>query len=328
MRTPSFWKEKDSFLAKSLFLPSKIFEMMARINAKIQKNREYSPKLTVICVGNVTVGGAGKTPIAIAIAKMLLNEQKKVAFLSRGYKGRLDKVVVDSNFHTASDVGDEPLLLCNSAPVIVSKNRAEGAKIAEKMGIDFLIMDDGFQNFTIRKDISILVFDGVFGIGNGLILPAGPMREKLDNALARADFVVISNEDKTGLGKIITKPILKGEVQASEKKLETLKKKRLLAFAGIGRPEKFLETLEKNCLDIVSFLPYPDHYCYKEKDLNYIFKKASEQNAEIITTSKDWVKIPKNFQSNIDYLPIDFYFKDDTVLLKEIIGFDKHFTQK
>ncbi|OPZ76530.1 MAG: Tetraacyldisaccharide 4'-kinase [Alphaproteobacteria bacterium ADurb.Bin438] len=282
--------------------------------------KTYNSKLKIICVGNVVVGGSGKTPIAIKIAKILIGQGFKVAFLSRGYKGKLDKVLVDDKKHSSKDVGDEPLLLCKIAPVVISKNRGEGAKIAEENGFEYLIMDDGFQNFTLKKDISILVFDGSYGVGNKKLLPAGPLREDLDKALLRADFAIVSGKDKVGIKDLLKNKIeiLKGEIIPDYQVLENLKNKKVIGFAGIGRPLKFYDTLKQNGIEVVDFISFPDHHDYNEKDMDFIFKKAYPYGASVVTTTKDYVKIPLSYKENISFLPIEFSFFDDTKLLKAI----------
>ena len=307
MRTPDFWKRR-SFVARLLLPFSKIYAYFSFEHQKRQRKTMYNSRLKVVCVGNIVAGGSGKTPVAIEIAKILKDKGKKVVFLSRGYGGKLDNTVVDCRKHDYSDVGDEPLLLAAVAPVVIARNRGSGAMIAERMGAEYLIMDDGFQNQTLHKDISLLVFDGGIGIGNGYTLPAGPLRDDVDTALKRADFAIISGRDMSGIGKLLSGriKILNGSVYPSVGK--QIENGRWVAFAGIGRPEKFRETLIDLKIDLADFRSYPDHYPYTDADIKGILALAEKFSAKVITTAKDMVKIPAMYRNQIESLPIDFHF--------------------
>ena len=257
----------------------------------------------VICIGNLTAGGTGKTPVAISVAKILKEYGYNPAFVSRGYGGVLQGVMVNSKIHTAKDVGDEPLILAREAPVSINANRYLAAQKAIDNGADMIIMDDGYQNPGLKKDISIVVFDGGFGIGNGRPIPSGPMREYLETGLLRADAAMIIGDDLFNLSQKIKKiPVFYGRVEPIKPKKITNKK--VVAFAGIGRPEKFYKSLSEIGFDVMETFDFPDHHYYNTKELNNIIFKAQKYRADIYTTEKDFVKIPRELQANFKVLEI------------------------
>ena len=198
MKAPLFWQKKN--ILSFLFAPlSWLYQFISQ--RRIKKTKPYTSTLPVICVGNITAGGTGKTPLALFLAEHLRHKGKKVHFLTRGYKGKLDGVKVNLEKHNASDVGDEALLLAKKAPTWVFSNRAKGAQTIEKTNADLIIMDDGFQNPTLKKTISFVVFDGKDGIGNGKVIPSGPLREPFSKGLKRANAVIITGDDLTHLAK-------------------------------------------------------------------------------------------------------------------------------
>ncbi|MBR5598864.1 MAG: tetraacyldisaccharide 4'-kinase [Alphaproteobacteria bacterium] len=303
MRTPSFWKTNN--LTTTLLAPfSQIYGYITQY--RIKNTTPYQSSTYVICVGNITAGGVGKTPISIALAKKYKQEGKKVFFLTRGYKGKLKNILVDLNKHTPAQTGDEARLLAQTAPTIISPNRKDGAKLAEKLGAEIIIMDDGFQNPSLKKDESILVFDGSYGIGNGKIIPSGPLRETLETGLKRATSVIIMGEDKTNLKSQITIPCYQGTIIPDVLELDN---KNVLAFAGIGHPQKFYETLQKLGYNLIKTKDFEDHHTYTTDELNDLKKYAEENNAYLITTEKDYVKIPKEYHKDIYCLKIKATWK-------------------
>jgi len=302
------------------FIRSLLFPLGWLYHFSVQLRRffvcAYRSSVPVICVGNITVGGTGKTPLVLYLAKYLQSNRKKVHILSRGYKGRLSYVQVDPVKHSSKDVGDEPFMLAQSGfTVWVGSNRARLAKMAEKAGADVLLMDDGFQNPTLKQDYSILVFDGGRGLGNGHCLPAGNLREFLSTAEYYADASIIMGDDVTGLSGRLSLPVFHGHVEPVSK-LDL--KKIYIAFAGIGRPAKFFDTLHGLGLQVIETLSYPDHYEYNEEDLQRMFKLADKYKAELVCTEKDWVKFPVSWQKKIGYLPIELKLKSEKKLLTEI----------
>jgi len=250
----------------------------------------------VICVGNPTLGGAGKTPTALAIADDLSGAGIAPHFLTRGYGGRLKgPLQVDRAIHSARDVGDEPLLLARRAVTHVARDRAAGAKQAAEVGAQVIIMDDGFQNPLLYKDISFLVVDGVAGVGNGEVFPAGPLREPLGRQLARADGVVVVGAGAQGdaVAKLSAEagvPVLRAVLQP-DAHARTLGGTRLMAFCGIGQPAKFFQTLTDLNAQIADRLVYADHHPYDAADIAKIIARADKSQAQtIVTTEKDFVR--------------------------------------
>ena len=271
-----------------------LYGLAARIrNATTPHQRVAVP---VICVGNVTMGGAGKTPIALAIAERLIAQGEKVHFLSRGYRRESQGTMqVDPAIHDAAQVGDEPLLLARLAPTWVSADRVAGAKAAAGAGASVIIMDDGFQNPHIAKDFSVLVIDAGVGIGNGHVFPAGPLREEENAALKRTHALILTGRGHAGDGiaaraqargipvyRSITKPVSLEPALGGE---------RILAFSGIGRPEKFYETLRGLGSDIVETQDFPDHHVFTEREASRLLIRARELDARPVTTEKDAIRL-------------------------------------
>ena len=300
MKQPDFWSNKNwiSFLLSPLgYLYEKIVAL------RLKRNKPYHAKVPVICVGNICVGGTGKTPICLALADYFSNQGKKVFFLNHGYKSRLQNVVIDLERHNPKDLSDEAMIFANKLPTIIDCNRARGAKKAEEMNADVIIMDDGFQNPTLCKQLSFVVFDGTCGVGNGLCMPAGPLRETLKQGLKRADAVVIVGEDKTGLVEKIKAlypqlPILHGHVETTQ----NLKGIKGIAFAGIGHPEKFFNMLEEKGVVLTEKIAFGDHHTYMRKDVENLINRGQP----LLTTLKDAVKIDKDLRDQLMIIDIEF----------------------
>lgn len=257
----------------------------------------------VICVGNLVAGGAGKTPVVLSLADLLKDKGYNPHLLTRGYGGRESgPLQVSPGRDTAFDVGDEALLLIEKAPSWVSTNRPLGAQEAMDSGANIVVMDDGFQNPVIYKDFSFLVIDGAVGFGNRQVMPAGPLREPLLFGLGRADAIVLIGEDKTGvadyIGRHTAVPILRATLAADENNPD-IRNKKVFAFAGIGRPEKFKETLEAAGAQIEGWAAFPDHFPYDEEDLQEIVTTAEACPALLVTTTKDHVRLPNNLRQKI-----------------------------
>jgi len=299
MRTPSYWNKKN--LISYFLLPFGVVYAFATSRRVSKPSKQADKK--VICVGNLTAGGSGKTPVAISIVGLLRELGYNPAFVSRGYGGKIKGVMVDPKIHTAHDVGDEPMVLARIAPVSINPDRYKAAEKAIAEGADIIVMDDGYQNPTLKKDISFLVFDGDFGIGNGFPIPAGPMRENFEEGLERASAAMIIGDDTHHLSsKLRPLPVFYGRVEPVKPK--EIKNKKIIAFAGIGRPEKFYHSLREAGFDVLETKDFPDHYCYTKKELNDLLFKARKLGADIYTTSKDYVKIPTDLQPNFKILEI------------------------
>ena len=251
----------------------------------------------VICLGNLTAGGAGKTPAALAVAHLLLAAHERPFFLSRGYGGKLaGPVRVDPSFHHAADVGDEPLMLARLAPTIVARDRVAGARVARAAGSSVIVMDDGFQNPSLSKDLAILLVDGRRGIGNGRVIPAGPLRAPLDIQIARAQALVVVGPPD-GAAKVLETArrhgvtVFHARLEADRNSLAALGKRKVLAFAGIGNPDKFFATLTEAGIDVAERSSFPDHHRYTAAQAQALIARAQAENLMLITTEKDHVRL-------------------------------------
>jgi len=275
----------------------------------------------VICIGNVVAGGAGKTPVALSLGRRLIGQGRKVHFLSRGFGGlALGPLRVDPEKHSARDVGDEPLLLARVGPTWVSAERAAGALEASggPDGPDVIIMDDGFQNPGVFKDLSLLVVDGDYGFGNGQMIPAGPLREPVAAALARAAAMVLIGEDAAGVNNHPAlqekdTPVLRANIKPNPE-TAGLKGKPVFAFAGIARPEKFFKSLKETGLDIKGTRSFADHHPFDPADLEALKAAAAEAGAALVTTEKDAVRLPAADREGIEVLGISLEWRDETAL--------------
>ncbi|MEH6544869.1 MAG: tetraacyldisaccharide 4'-kinase [Sneathiella sp.] len=308
MKAPDFWRDdaKAGLMPAFLTPVSWLYRVIDQMNRGFQTTKQVG--IPVICVGNVVAGGAGKTPVAIAIAKFFLSRGLKPHFLSRGYGGRLSgpiRVVLD--VHTYADVGDEPLLLAETAPVWVSRDRGKGAEAAEIAGADILIMDDGFQNPGLHKDLSLLVIDGDYGIGNGRLLPAGPLREPIDNALARAQAVVQVGGAANSLAALGIKqdlPLFRTHL-VPDPKAKVITAERVVAFAGIGRPEKFYDSLRRSGCELIESFSFADHHVYTADELMKMVEAATSQDAALVTTRKDYVRLSSEAKMMVTVFDIE-----------------------
>lgn len=315
MKTPSFWAHKN-FISTLLSLLGNFYAAATAFRVKFGHCSKVGRP--VICIGNLTAGGTGKTPVAISIAKMLQEKGKNPFFISRGYGGKLTDLLVDKQKHTAQEVGDEPLLLSNQAPVIINSNRYLAAQKALKSGAEIIIMDDGFQNPSLHKDLSFLVFDGGFGYGNGLAIPAGPLRENLQKGLQRAQAIIIIGQDQHNLcNEFSTFPLFQGKIKAI---LPEISNKNIIAFAGIGRPEKFYTSLRELGLNLEKTFDFPDHHQYQSSELQKIINLAQKQGCLIFTTSKDFVKIPQPMQKYFHVLEIEIAWEKPEELADFILN--------
>ena len=305
MKQPDFWHQDNSFLGKVLYPFGIVYEKI--VAYRLNHNKPYKPEVPVVCVGNICVGGTGKTPLSLSLADYFIKQGKNVFFLNHGYKSKLQNIVVDLSVHNASDVSDEAMIFASKLPTVINKDRAKGAQKASNLGADIIIMDDGFQNPTVYKSLSFVVFDGKKGVGNSLCMPAGPLRESLKQGLKRADAAVIVGADMTGLKEKINKiypnlPVLFGHVEPSI----DLKNLKGIAFAGIGYPEKFFSMLEKYGVQISQKISFPDHYAYKRSDI----EKLLEYKQPLLTTMKDAVKIDADLRAKLTIVDIDFIWDD------------------
>lgn len=271
----------------------------------------------VLCVGNFTVGGTGKTPIAIALAKQAKRMQLVPGFLSRGHGGSFaEPHVVDTRHDSAKHVGDEPLLLAEHALVAVSANRAAGARLLIERGCNFLIMDDGFQSARIHIDYALIVVDARFGLGNGHVIPGGPMRARLIDQLRFADAILKMGEGERADSVVrqaarAGKPVFSATARPRGKK--AFAGRRFLAFAGIGHPEKFFDTVGKAGGTVVLAHAFADHHFYLQDELDDLVAAADAGELELLTTSKDAARLrhgaaSPEFLERLNVLEIDAVF--------------------
>ncbi len=293
MREPRFWRE-DGALARLLTPVAAVYgaisgARMARTGARA--------RVPVICVGNLTVGGAGKTPTAIAVAQVLLSEGARPFFLSRGYGGALAGPVRVTPQYRAAGVGDEPLLLARVAPTIVARDRVQGAELAVAQGASIIVMDDGFQNPSLIKDCSLVVLDGERSIGNGRMFPAGPLRAPLDVQLARARALLVVGETSAKAEVVIARahqrglPVLHGRLTPDPAAIAELAGKTVLAFAGIAHPEKFFATLADIGIAAPVKRAFADHHPFTGSDVQELLEQAKRDNLLLLTTEKDLARM-------------------------------------
>lgn len=320
MREPSFWWRGGGLEALALSPFAAVYGAVAGYR---MGRRGKAVGIPVICVGNLTLGGAGKTPTALAVGRRLINAGRRVAFLSRGYGGQnAGPLRVDITYHRAADVGDEPLLLAHLAPTIVAQDRVAGADMARAIGASVIVMDDGFQNPSLRKNLSIVVVDGRRGIGNGRVFPAGPLRAPLRSQLRHAHALLILGtpseycEPAIAEAKARGIPVLLGALEAEADAVSALIGHRVLAFAGIGDPEKFFATLAEAGIAAPVSQGFPDHHRYNRSEAQALVERASREDLVLVTTEKDLVRIARDpevaaLAKVVRALPVTLQLEDD-----------------
>ncbi|HXC55294.1 MAG TPA: tetraacyldisaccharide 4'-kinase [Rhizomicrobium sp.] len=313
MRPPDFWTRKDfvSQLAVTLLTPFGWLYGWS-VQYRAGHTSTYRSSAKVVCVGNLTAGGTGKTPIAIAIANLLIARGARPVFLTRGYGGNVRGTAFVTPDDRATHVGDEPLLLAAVAPVIVSADRAAGARLAEEHGFDVVVMDDGHQNFMLAKDLSLVVVDAETGFGNRRVLPAGPLREPVAQGLARADAVILSGSGGETRLPGFDGPVLRARLVQDGGIIHS--GARVVAFAGIGRPEKFFASLTAQGARIVEQRAYGDHHIYTQSEIARLKARARAEDALLVTTEKDFVRLTPAERDGIAALPVQTVFDDHAAL--------------
>lgn len=320
MRPPRFWfrsPDRPGFFAGLLSPLAWAYAAAGKRRASRTGERASVP---VICVGNLNAGGTGKTPTVIALLEYLAARGIKAHALSRGYGGNQSgPVLVDPARHAAAEVGDEPLLVAAFAPGWVARDRVAGARAAVDAGAGAVVLDDGFQDPGLEKELSILVVDAGQGFGNGRVIPAGPLREPVSEGLKRADIVLVIGSDDENRKLHGTWPELAGKPVIEGKLVPLLtgmdwKGARVLAFAGIGRPEKFFQTLRELGAEIVQKHALADHAPLGEALLKRLQAEAKARSAQLVTTEKDSVRLPKAWNARVLTLPVRLEVDDWAVL--------------
>ena len=300
---PKFWDKKIGFQSILLFPISLIFIILSVLKKKISIPQKF--KISVICIGNIYVGGTGKTPTSLIIARELERKGIKTVILRKYYKNHFDEYnLIKNHFEN----------------LIFKKNRAIALREAEKSGFEMAILDDGFQDYTIKKNLNIICFNQNQLIGNGLILPSGPLRESL-SSLKRANIVIINGSKDERFEEKILKINKKLQIYYSSYKpvnIDEFQNKKLIAVAGIGNPENFFDLIEKNNCKIEKKLIFPDHHDFSKKEIENIIDEALKNDCHIVMTEKDYFKIKHFNLKNINYLKILIEIKEIEKLIKSI----------
>lgn len=318
MRAPTFWREDPIHPVAQLLAP--VGKVYGRITADRMDAHGVRAPCPVVCVGNFTMGGAGKTPTALALATLLRGLGASPVFLTRGYGGRLaGPIRVDAGSHDAADTGDEPLLLARAATTVLARDRPAGARLCASLGADVVVMDDGLQNPSLSKDFALAVVDAAAGIGNGLPFPAGPLRVPLERQWRHVDGLVLIGEGAPG-ERVAEASLRRGiavhRARLLPKLAAAFEGLRVLAFAGIGRPEKFFATLRETGARLVGTRAFPDHHRYRAADLAALSEAALRLGAVLVTTEKDRVRLPADF--GVEVLPVTLRFRDEAALLARL----------
>ena len=318
MKAPHFWSagldprsREAAPLTRILLTPLAALYTMG-IRRKLANAKPAAVPVPIICVGNLTVGGVGKTPVVDAIRRMASEAGLRAASLSRGYGGSLSGPLrVDPASHAAAEVGDEPLMLAASGEAWIGRDRAEAARAMAADGVRLIVMDDGHQNPSVAKDLSLIVIDAAAPFGNGFVLPKGPLREPVADGLARAQGVVLMGEGKelTAVQKSRL-PVLRAAIAPSG----AVPEGPLVAFAGIGRPVKFFDGLKAAGADLREGVPYGDHHVFTAGDLRFLHDLAASHGARLITTTKDHVRLPADERQRILAFPVEARFEDEAAL--------------
>jgi tetraacyldisaccharide 4'-kinase len=324
MKAPAFWSGPPGPLA---WLLAPLGFLYGRATAWRMNRPGARAGLPVICVGNVTAGGAGKTPVVAMLAEQLLASGETPFVVSRGYGGRLaGPVRVDPAAMTAAECGDEPLLLARRCPVIVARDRVAGAALARQQGASLVILDDGLQNPGLAKDICLVAVDAEAGFGNGFCLPAGPLRAPVSAQMPKVDAALVIGGAASAAAcasglQPWGKPVFQAVIRPDPAAVEALRGRPLLAFAGIGRPEKFFATLREAALEVAQTRAFADHHPYTSADIEALRRLAAARGLTLVTTEKDAMRLPPGV-ADITMLPVSLSVSGEALfaLLAEAIA--------
>ena len=323
MRAPSFWARSDpSLLALGL---APLGALYGALTARRMAQPGLRVAAPVICIGNFVAGGAGKTPAAIAVAHLLREMGERVAFLSRGYGGvgRVEATAVDPDVHRAEEVGDEPLLLARAAQCFVAPDRRIAARAAIAAGASVLVMDDGLQSPALVKDFSFALIDGGAGFGNGLCVPAGPLRAQPAMQLPFVSAIIlvdgVSEASVKAHATVSSRPVLNARLEPDPAVAAALRNQRVLAFAGIGRPDKFFATLKALGARVAVARGFADHKRYTPAQIDALLTEAASLGLTPVTTQKDFVRLSPAHAQRIVALPVALAF-DDSAAVRELLA--------
>jgi tetraacyldisaccharide 4'-kinase len=327
MREPAFWHRPRSFTSYLLWPLGALY---GAITALRMQRRGFEAGVPVVCVGNYHLGGAGKTPTVLALAKLLRELGEKPVVLSRGYGGeRRGPVMVDPEKHSAREVGDEPLMLAAHLPVVVARDRVDGVALAKSRLASVILMDDGFQNPALMKDAALVVIDSERGIGNGMVFPAGPLRAPLAPQLARTDALVVIGTGTAAKAvatavAAVGKSVLAAHLEPDVAAVAKLKGQRVLAFAGIGDPARFFRTLQASGIEVARQKAFADHHRFSAGEIEALIADAKREGLILVTTEKDLVRLSGDAELSalareIVPFPVTLQF-DDAVGLKTFLA--------
>lgn len=321
LKTPPYWYRAPNspppIEEMALGLLSGPYQWGHKINQSLHSARKAP--IPILCVGNAVAGGSGKTPVAQALMRLIRRHTITATpfFLTRGYGGTLKApTLISKDQHSHIDCGDEALLLARSAPTVMAPKRIDAAELAAIEGADLGIMDDGLQHAGLIKDITFLVIDGQAGFGNLKTLPAGPLREPLSEAIAKSDAFILIGKDKRGVTNLLpdNKPLFTAHIEAVPESLP--EKGPVVAFAGLGRPEKFYHFLQDMGYDIRAWHPYPDHHVYGDEELEELTNSAKDHKATLVTTEKDYMRLLNRPQAKgIKHIAINAVFSHESELV-------------
>lgn len=319
---PQFWDKKQDTIFSIILIPlSIIYYLLIFFKEKLAKQKKFG--ISIICVGNIYIGGTGKTISAIEIFK-IISKYKKTCFLTKGYgrKASKDFFLYKKNTkkYTTDQIGDESFLLNKFGPTYVSYNRKKAINIIKDKGFEAIILDDGFQDKSIFKDINFLCFDSENWIGNGRLLPSGPLRECL-KSIKEANYVIIKGNKNQKIENSLKKINNKIKFFYLENKIKNLnkyKKNNFIAFAGIGNPKSFFKILKNNNIKVVKEYIYPDHYNFKKDDYTFLFKQSINNHCKLITTEKDFMRIKSPYKNKLFFIKLINKIINNNILEKEI----------
>jgi tetraacyldisaccharide 4'-kinase len=323
MRAPDFWRAGASLAARALAPLGALYGTVAA--ARLAHSGARAPLPTFV-IGGLTAGGDGKTPTALALAQLLTQYGERPALLTRGYgreAGASESILVDTQHHAAHDVGDEPLLLARAAPTFVGADRIASAQRAQSNGATVLVLDDGFHSRRLAPDLALLITDGAYGAGNGRCLPAGPLRAPLDTQLAQADALVLIGEGDAAAAiaaraKAFGKLVLHATMTTSEDAATLLRDKKMLAFAGLARPEKFQRSLQACGADVVATRWFDDHHLFTQREVDDLRAEARRLGATLATTEKDAARLSPENLAGIEIVAATLTFEDPEALQRLI----------